>query len=167
MKIGVISDTHLKSMPEEARELFERLSKEVDFLLHAGDLGKLDFYIELKDIFKDSLYAVRGNMDIEPLATDLPEVFKKDFDGITISMTHSYGAPADAKKNAWNTLKSTKPDIVIYGHSHHPYNKYEDKVLFFNPGSLFDEDYAPYTSYGIIEIEKGKIIDSEIIRVNW
>jgi len=137
MKIGVISDTHLTGMPEEAIPFFKKLSKDVDFLLHAGDFGKLDFFIELKDIFQDRLFAVRGNMDTDPLASDLPEIFTQEIDGLTLSMTHSSGAPNHARENAWKAVKNTEPDIVVFGHSHHPYNKYHENILFFNQEKLF------------------------------
>ncbi|MBU1888025.1 MAG: metallophosphoesterase family protein, partial [Candidatus Omnitrophica bacterium] len=50
-----------------------------------------------------------------------------------------------------------KPDIIIFGHSHVPMNEYIDGVLFFNPGSATDTVFAPYRSYGIIEIENGEV----------
>jgi putative phosphoesterase len=57
-----------------------------------------------------------------------------------------------------------KPDIIIFGHSHVPKNEYIDGTLFFNPGSVTDTVYAPYRSYGIIEIDKGEI-KAEIYKI--
>ena len=31
--------------------------------------------------------------------------------------------------------KKSKPDIVIFGHEHRIFKRYQDGVLFFNPGS--------------------------------
>ena len=43
-----------------------------------------------------------------------------------------------------------------------PKNEYIEGVLFFNPGSVTDTVYAPYRSYGIIEIDKDGKINAEI-----
>jgi predicted phosphodiesterase len=37
------------------------------------------------------------------------------------------------------------------------------KILFFNPGSATDKVFAPYNSYGIIEVNDK--IDAKIIKI--
>jgi hypothetical protein len=54
-----------------------------------------------------------------------------------------------------------KVDVVVFGHSHHPMNEKIDDVLYFNPGSATDTVFAPYRSYGILEMTNtitGRII---------
>ena len=55
-------------------------------------------------------------------------------------------------------------DVIIFGHSHIPCNERIDGVLFFNPGSPTDKIFAPYNSYGMIEIT-GKNINARIIKI--
>ena len=62
-----------------------------------------------------------------------------------------------------NEFKKDKVDIIIFGHSHTPENKKIDGILFFNPGSLTDKDFAPYNSYGILELNDE--IEAKIIRI--
>jgi putative phosphoesterase len=55
-------------------------------------------------------------------------------------------------------------DVVIFGHSHWPVNETINNVLYFNPGSPNDVVRAPYCSYGIINIDAGKI-SAKIVKV--
>ena len=58
-----------------------------------------------------------------------------------------------------------KPDIIVFGHSHLPMNEYIKGVLYFNPGSATDTVFAPYRSYGIIEIKKDGTLNSNIYKI--
>ena len=58
-------------------------------------------------------------------------------------------------------FKDKKVDVIVFGHSHHPMNEIKDGILFFNPGSATDTVFAPFRSYGVLEISdviKGRII---------
>ena len=51
--------------------------------------------------------------------------------------------------------------MLVFGHSHQPMNEIKDGILHFNPGSPTDKIFAPFNSYGILEINdkiNGKII---------
>jgi putative phosphoesterase len=142
------------------------LSDEVDFLIHAGDIDKIDFLVDLKIMFENRFLAVVGNMDSGKILEHLNDVESIVLEKIKISVTHTGGHPSETVQKAIDTFHKKNPDIIIFGHSHHPYNQYHGKTLLFNPGSLLDKRYAPYTSYGIIEIENGKILSSQIIPVS-
>ena len=55
-------------------------------------------------------------------------------------------------------------DVVMFGHSHEPLNEKNGGVLYFNPGSPNDKVFAPYCSYGILDISEKGII-GKIIKV--
>ncbi|MCK9225495.1 MAG: metallophosphoesterase [Candidatus Muirbacterium halophilum] len=165
MKIGVVSDTHYDVLEGNIKKFFENLSNEVDFLIHAGDIDKLDFLIDLKMMFENRFVAVSGNMDSGKILEHLNDIETITIEKLRISVTHTGGHPSETVEKAIETFKKTPSDIIIFGHSHHPYNQYHGKTLLFNPGSLMDKRYAPYTSYGILEINNGKIISSNIIPV--
>jgi len=158
MKIGVVSDTHSLALP---RQLTEDLKK-VDLIIHAGD------FCSLKDVeaFRKikELKAVFGNMDDGEVRKKFPESQIIVCEGVRIGLTHGHGAPKQVMDAAKDTFKDEEVDIVIFGHSHQPLNKKEGDVLFFNPGSPNDNVNAPYFSYGVIEIDKGKI-KADIIKI--
>ncbi|MBP9853479.1 MAG: metallophosphoesterase family protein [Candidatus Omnitrophica bacterium] len=158
MKIGVVSDTHSLEIPKQLLDDF----KKVDLIIHAGDFCTLE---DLK-IFEAiaEVKAVQGNMDDSQVRKKLPpkQIFKCE--GFSIGLVHGAGSPKDVLKNVVKEFGPDQVDIVIFGHSHQPYNETVEKVLYFNPGSPNDIVSAPYCSYGIIEIKDRKIFP-KIIKV--
>ena len=47
--------------------------------------------------------------------------------------------------------------MVIFGHSHLPFQQEIKGVLYFNPGSITDKVRPPFCSYGVLEIKKSTI----------
>lgn len=48
--------------------------------------------------------------------------------------------------------REEKPDVLIFGHSHLPYNKKKETTLLFNPGSL-SGNLMSSSTYGVLSIE--------------
>lgn len=123
MEIGVISDTHGLVRPQ-VYEAFEG----VDLILHAGDVGGLDVIVELEVIAP--VWAVAGNNDID-LIDRLKERETLTLKNRNIHLEHIFNdlpeAPDDSGPDASR--------IVIFGHSHKPFNQRHGDTLYFNPGS--------------------------------
>ena len=119
--VGVISDTHGLVRLEALQAL-----QGVELILHAGDVGKPEVLTELRTIAP--VYPVRGNMDREDWARNLPKTATVDVGGFTLYVLHDINAlaldPAAAGFRA-----------VISGHSHQPSAVDRNGVLFLNPGS--------------------------------
>lgn len=151
IKIGVISDTHIHSALETLpKELIDAL-KGTDIIIHAGDLVSLSVLEELKSICKE-VYAVCGNMDPDSIKSKLPEKKIINVGKYKIGIMHGLGSPKGLVSLLKDRFNLDKVDVIIFGHSHAPYNEKHDNVLFFNPGSVTDKIFAPYNSYGIIEV---------------
>lgn len=161
MKIGVIADTHIpvsaKKLPQKVYDHF----KDCDLIIHAGDAVELSVIRDLKTLAK--VKAVRGNMDSDELKRVLPEKIVFTAAGKRIGVMHGRG-PGFKVVQFVEKAFGEKPDIVVFGHSHKPLNKKKGGTLFFNPGSATDLVFAPYRSFGIIEID-GNDIRSEIIKI--
>ena len=155
MKIGVISDTHLSSGNCELPEELISGLKTCGLIIHAGDLVDTCVLEPLNRISK--VEAVCGNMDNHKVRSELEDKKILNIEGKKICVMHGYGRPDALVDILKKEFFSEKPDIIIFGHSHTPKNEYIDGVLFFNPGSVTDTVFAPYRSYGIIEIDKGGI----------
>ncbi|MBI4708568.1 MAG: metallophosphoesterase [Candidatus Omnitrophica bacterium] len=151
MKIGVISDTHIpdraKSIPND---LLEAL-KGVDMIIHAGDFAELSLLDKLKSVC-GNIKAVSGNMDPAEIKDQLPEkeVFKVG--KFKIGLMHGWGQPDKLPGLLAEKFKGDNVDVIVFGHSHQAINEKREGILFFNPGSPTDNIFAPYKSYGIIEI---------------
>ena len=156
MKIGVVSDTHSQELPSQMMEDF----KKVDFIIHAGDFCSLDVLESFKRL--KELKAVYGNMDGSELRRLLPRKQIIQCGQFSIGLFHGEGSPKVLLEGVKNEFKDSKVDAVIFGHSHQPMNEKREGILYFNPGSPNDTVYAPYRSYGILEINDkitGKIIE--------
>jgi len=158
MKIGVVSDTHSHAVPQQLLDDF----KGVDLIIHAGDICSKEDLEVFKRVQK--VRAVCGNMDNNEICQIFPERDIFQAGGITIGLHHGRG-PADKVLGLIKEeFQHDKVDVVVFGHSHQPMNETIDGVLYFNPGSPNDIVRAPYHSYGILEIEDGKVF-GKIIRI--
>ena len=158
MKIGVISDTHIKSsdklLPNEVFHAFEG----VDLILHAGDILIDEVLQQLEAIA--TVQVVSGN-------NDSYEIYKKygtrkllTVGGKKIGMTHGMSR-GKTYMSAYGEFMDDDVDCIVYGHSHIPSNEVIHNILFFNPGSATQRRFHPRHSVGILHIDQ-KII-GEII----
>ena len=148
MRIGVVSDTHSIPLPKQMLLDF----KLVDLIIHAGDFCDTADYEALAKI-KD-VKGVYGNMDHAAIHKVFPrrQIFKVgDF---SIGLFHGEGPPKTILEKVKAEFHGEKLDIVIFGHSHQPFNQKEGQTLYFNPGSPNDKIFAPYCSYGIIDLDQ-------------
>ncbi|MCC6758735.1 MAG: metallophosphoesterase family protein [Candidatus Omnitrophica bacterium] len=150
MKIGVVADTHSKDLP---KQMLSDL-KSVDLIIHAGDFCEVRDYEAVAKI--KEVKAVYGNMDNSEIRKLFPrkQVFK--LGAFSVGLFHGEGPPKTILEKVKEEFQKDKVDIVIFGHSHQPLNQKEGDVLYFNPGSPNDTVFAPYCSYGIIEIDDKK-----------
>jgi putative phosphoesterase len=151
MKIGILSDTHI---PDRAKELPAKLLeefKEADMVIHAGDLADMSVHKVLQNVCKD-VRVVCGNMDPTDIKNMFPQRQLIKAGAFTIGLVHGWGPPNKLLETVKEEFKSEKPDIVIFGHSHQALSLQDGKTLYFNPGSPTDNVFAPFRSFGIIEI---------------
>lgn len=163
MKIGVISDTHYTAKsPGMPKAVLEGL-KGVDMIIHAGDLTSLKVLEELRKICPN-VKSVYGNMDPPEVRVALAEKEIIQADNLRLGVYHGYGGADSLIDVLDEFFKDDKPDIIIFGHSHTAFSRKIGGVLYFNPGSPTDKIFAPYNSYGIIEI-KDSGIKARIVRI--
>jgi len=147
VRLGVISDTHGMLR----REVFDAF-REVDHILHGGDVGKWEVMVELLALAP--VTAVYGNSDDFDIRAKLPQVAEVELEGFRVVVTHGdqLGTPTPAK------LHEAFPDaeIIIYGHSHKPLLTLVDKtVTIMNPGGAGAPRFGIPPSVGILELEPG------------
>ncbi len=121
MRLGIISDTHGLLRPEAINAL-----RDVDHILHAGDVGKPEILDQLREIAP--VTAIRGNVDKGEWAQVLPftEVF--DAEGTYLYMVHD-------REDLDLDPVAAGFQVVVFGHSHKPLTETRDGVLYLNPGS--------------------------------
>jgi putative phosphoesterase len=149
-KIGVISDTH-----GLIRQSVVKSFKDVDLIVHAGDVGKPEVLETLQTIAK--VHPVRGNVDGGKWTDNLPFTDVVQVGQACLYVLHDLDTldldPAAAGFNA-----------VISGHSHIPKIEKRDDVLFLNPGSAGPRRFKYPISIAFLYI-KGTSIETEIVKL--
>ena len=151
MLLGVISDTHGLLRPEAVEAL-----RGAQHVIHAGDVGSPEILNKLATIAP--VTAVRGNVDKDPWALQLPETQVLETGGILIYLVHDL------------TQLEVKPEaagfrVVISGHSHIPKQEVRNGVLYFNPGSAGPRRFKGPASVGRLRID-GAQVSAELVMLN-
>lgn len=147
MRLGIISDTHGLLRPE----VFD-VFREVDRILHAGDVGPPELLEELAAIAP--VIAVWGNTDGLHLRARLPEVVETRIEGFDFLLIHGHqlGAPTPERLNQ----RYPSAEVIIYGHTHRPVLVTVDQVVtVMNPGGAGARRFDLPASVGIMELEAG------------
>ena len=147
MRLGIIADTHGLLRPE----VFTAFG-EVDRILHAGDIGRIDLLTELEALAP--VTAVWGNTDGFDLRNAVPEVVEIEIQGFRFLVIHGHqlGVPTPDK------LNRAYPDaeIIVFGHTHKPLLTVVDQVVtVINPGGAGPRRFDLPASVGIMELEPG------------
>jgi len=148
MRVLVLSDTH-GDVFSVRQALMSQPSAEVVF--HLGD-GAQDL-MNLRTSFREKMFIqLRGNCD---WGSSLPYDEEIDIEGVKIFAAH--GHLYQVKLGETELLSAARrrgADIMLYGHTHVPDNRYEDGLYIFNPGSL----HGYNGSYGYIDLTKQGIV---------
>jgi len=151
MEIGIISDTHVKTLDKLPVTIITALAG-VDLIIHAGDFTELPVLEGLRQL--GAVKAICGNMDSSELKRILPQKELFVVNRKKVGLIHGWGAPwgiADRVKGMFGDV-----DIIVFGHSHQPCNQYIGGSLLFNPGRASD-------SFGLLTIDDE--VRAEIIKV--
>lgn len=161
MKVAVLADTHTKGMSRTVPMGAWPYLESADHILHAGDVVDPGLLHELQALAP--LTIVMGNCDGADVrefgAGDTAEV---TLDAVTIGMVHDAGQ----RDGRHHRMRKTFPNarVVVFGHSHIPWNEDRDGLLLFNPGSPTWKRRAPFTSMGLLWIDNGTV-EGEIFPV--
>jgi uncharacterized protein len=141
--LGIISDTH-GLLREEAIKLLYG----VDHIIHAGDIGEPNILQRLAAVAPVS--AIRGNIDVQPWASSLPETIQTTLFGQKIYVIHDRNELAIAPAEMGI-------DLVISGHSHRASVEKLNDVLYVNPGSAGPRRFRLPITLATIEIAGGQL----------
>ena len=159
MKALIFSDSHGNY---SAMERIIKSSPDVDCIIFAGD-GIRDIELLATQYPEKTFFSVSGNCDygVSPFgfARDTELTFFLCGKKIFLTHGHSFGV-----KYSLNTLfakaQRDEIDIVIFGHTHTPYEEYnseERPFYFFNPGSIGQASDGGY-SFGRLSIDEKNIL---------
>ena len=129
MRILIISDTH--GSHRNLDEVLER-EKDIDMLLHLGDVENDDDYIEA--VMDCPVHIVAGNNDY---FSYLPREKEIQIGKYKVFMTHGHNYYVSMNtERLRQAARQRGADIVMYGHTHRPKVDASEDVIVVNPGSL-------------------------------
>jgi putative phosphoesterase len=161
--VGLISDTHVpsraKSIPKRVLEVFEK----VDYIVHAGDLVQLSVIDELEQLAP--VLAVYGNMDGPEIRGKLPKINTLKVFEWKIGVMHDPGTLFGMSKMR-ELAKQNNFNVLVYGHTHNSNIKWEENILYINPGSPTNPlpPFVTKPSVALLKITKEKIVP-EIVHI--
>jgi putative phosphoesterase len=142
MKIGVISDTHNYLDPKVLQ-----LLRGVEHILHGGDIGEPWLIRELENIAP--VTAVSGNCDSDPSYKETQVI---ELAGRKFMVHHIVDARAPAK-GIKRRIQIEAPHVVVFGHTHKPFQQTIGNTLYFNPGYAGKQRFALERSMAIFHVE--------------
>lgn len=149
MRIGVLSDTHLRTPDDMLEHILEDVFTDTDMILHAGDIVTRRVLDRLEE---RGVIAVCGNMDDHEVAESLPMQRLVTAAGKRLGLIHGWGSKEGLAQRILARFQDNRPDIIVYGHSHVPFWGMVDGTYLFNPGSASRNRYSGSASVGLLEI---------------
>ncbi|RAP44628.1 metallophosphoesterase [uncultured Methanosphaera sp.] len=158
MLIGVISDTHIPTRSSKIPEKVFEVFKNVDMILHAGDIESLDVIKSLEEIAP--VTAVHGNCDPN---LELNEREVIEVENVRIGLAHGVVYPKGDTQQLYYIAKELDVDILITGHTHQAMIEKIDDVLLLNPGSPTQPRLTDPTVM-LLKIN-GADVEAEIVKI--
>ena len=158
----MLSDTHAprrwrRCPPEVAEEL-----RTADLILHAGDVCTAGVLDELAGYAP--VRVVLGNNDGPGVAAwGAKETLEFEIAGLPVAMLHDSGKAAGRCDRLRRRFPAAR--LVVFGHSHIPLDESADGIRIFNPGSPTDRRRQPHGTFGILDIDDGRLVAARIVPV--
>jgi len=146
MTLGLISDTHGYLDPR-----VEKIFAGVDHILHAGDIGPDLLIAQLEAIAP--VTAVLGNNDASPCFRLTESV---TLGGRKFLVQHIV-TPRELHSDLKLRLGRERPDAVIFGHTHKPFNEVISGIHFLNPGYAGKNRFGQERSVAILHCDEKAI----------
>jgi len=150
MRIGVMGDTH--GDMNAIRRAVAAVGS-VGIWLHTGDFCRDARMLSV--LTGEPVTVVSGNCDGRSSEAK-PDEFL-EVQGYRIWLTH--GHRHDVKyglSDLENWARRYEADIVVYGHTHQPYNAIVNGILFFNPGSASEPRRGKNRTCGVLTVSPEK-----------
>lgn len=163
MRIAVLADTHAPRFWKRCPPTVAAAVDGVELILHAGDVCTATVLHDLES--RAPVRAVMGNNDGPDVAawgaTDTLELVLA---GLAVAMVHDSG-PARGRSAR---LRRRFPDagLVVFGHSHIPWDETVDGQRCLNPGSPTDRRRQPRPTMGEVLIQDGAMVSARIFPVD-
>ncbi len=162
VRVVVLADTHGPRRWRVCPPPVAAHLQTADLILHAGDVCTASVLTELAEYAP--VVAVVGNNDQPDVAGwGATPTADLTLDGLRLAMLHDSGPAAGRLARMRRTFPGA--DLVVFGHSHIPFDESAPGLRIFNPGSPTDRRRQPHGTIGVLHIANGRLQEASIIEV--
>ncbi len=160
MLVGLIADTHINDRVEKIPEKVFEIFKDVELIIHAGDLTSKGVIDDLEKIAP--VIAIQGNMD-RTYNLDLPKNKIINIGDIKIGVIHGEVYPRGDMQQLYYLALELDVDILVTGHVHKAFIENIKDILILNPGSPTVPRLTNPTVM-LLDIEDGEV-DINLVKI--
>jgi uncharacterized protein len=158
LRIGVVSDTHMRVPPRAFLDALRDAFQGVERVLHCGDCVDASVLDTMEGEGWEVL-GVAGNMDPLDIQRRLPRTRTIVLDGTRIGLIHGWGASQGIETRVSEAFQDV--DVVVFGHTHRPFWGRMGPVWLFNPGSACGWGSPMGPTVGILDV--GEHVEGHIL----
>jgi len=159
-RLLLISDTHVPGRARRLPDAVLRAAHAADLIVHAGDWVAASVLRELET--HGEVLGVYGNNDGDDLRALLPEVARREVEGVRIAVVHETGQKL--RREVRMDAAYPDADLLIFGHSHIPWDSVTPGGMrLLNPGSPTDRRRQPHHTMMTVEVAEGGIRSVELL----
>ncbi|MDX2564487.1 YfcE family phosphodiesterase [Streptomyces sp. TX20-6-3] len=156
MRLVLTSDTHLPVRAASLPAALMAAVDDADAVVHAGDWID-EATLDLLESRSRRLIGVYGNNDGPELRLRLPEVAHADLEGVRFGVVHETGPAAGRERRC--AARFPDLDVLVFGHSHIPWDTTAGSLRLLNPGSPTDRRRQPSCTFMTLTVEDGRVYD--------
>ena len=159
-RLLLVSDTHIPGRARRLPDAVLHAADAADLVIHAGDWVAASVLDELER--HAPVLGVYGNNDGPDLRDRLPEIARREIDGVRVAVIHETG---DARRRETRMDAAfADADLLVFGHSHIPWDTTTPGGLrLLNPGSPTDRRRQPHHTMMTAELDAGELRDVRLV----
>ncbi len=162
-RLLLLADTHIPARARALPDAVRRAADAADLIVHAGDWVRESVLEDLAQ--HGEVLGVWGNNDGSDLRGRLPEIARRDIEGVRIAVVHETGAASGRERRMDTAFPDT--DVLVFGHSHIPWDSRTPAGLrLLNPGSPTDRRRQPECTIMTAVADAGVLRDVTLIPVS-
>lgn len=159
-RLLLLSDTHIPGRARTLPAAVLRAADEVDLIVHAGDWVSVSLLDELAE--HGAVLGVYGNNDGADLRARLPEVARREIEGVRVAVVHETGQARRREERM--DVAYPDVDVLVFGHSHIPWDATTPcGMRLLNPGSPTDRRRQPHHTMMTAVVDAGVLRDVELL----
>lgn len=161
-RLLIISDTHVPARARMIPPAVLREADAADLIVHAGDWIVASVLDELEQ--RGDVLGVWGNNDGADLRARLPEIARREVDGVRLAVVHETGQARGREVRMDAAFPGI--DVLVFGHSHIPWDTTTPRGLrLLNPGSPTDRRRQPRHTYLNAVVDAGVLRDVRLVEL--